>query len=287
MERGAGEHGDGRIPDEVRRSVCVLGLAAAGANVIMQLSQLPIGHAVALSKVDSGRVDKHPVKRLRTTSSYLAVAMLGSEADRRAMCEEVNRAHTGVRSDPSDRVQYNAFDPELQLWVAACLYRGMEDIFRILHPAASDASLDVIYWHGRRFATTLQVRDEQWPADRAAFDAYWNESIVRIEYDEITRPYLLGIADLSFIREALGPPGAPVAWGLGPVNRFFTAGFLHKPFRDALGLPWGQRQQRAFDAATRSTAAVIRRLPEPLRLLPFNAYLWDTRRRIRAGRPIV
>src|SRR3954451_15383015 len=102
---------DEHIPDEVRDAICSLGLAAAGANVIMQLSQLPVGHGVALSTVDSGRVDKHPIKRLRTTSSYLAVAMLGTAEDRRAMCSEVNRAHTTVRSDAFDRVRYNAFDP--------------------------------------------------------------------------------------------------------------------------------------------------------------------------------
>jgi uncharacterized protein (DUF2236 family) len=266
------------IPDEVRGAICALGLTAAGANVIMQLSQLPIGHAVALSEVDSGRVDKHPIKRLRTTSSYLAVAMLGSESDRRAMCGEVGRAHSTVRP---------AFDPDLQLWVAACLYRGMEDIYRLLHPAASDATLDIIYEHGKRFGTTLQVTDDRWPADREAFEAYWQEGLARIEYDDVTRPYLLGIADLSFLREALGAAAAPLVWALGPLNRFFTAGFLHKPFRDELGLPWGERRQQRFEAVTNGIAAVTRRLPEPLRLFPFNLYLRDFRRRVRTGRPVV
>lgn len=284
--RARPEHGDA-IPQEVRDAICSLGLAAAGANVIMQLSRLPVGHAVATSTVDSGRVDKHPIKRLRTTSSFLAIAMLGSDSDRQAMCREINRAHATVRSAPSDPVQYNAFDPDLQLWVAACLYRGMEDVYRLLSPNPTDDSRDVLYRHGRRFGTTLQVAEDDWPADRAAFEAYWNASLGQIEFDEVTRPYLLGIADLSFLGKPLGGIGAPVAWALGPVNRFFTTGFLPQPFREQLGLPWDERRQRRFDAVTRSAAAVIRRLPPSLRLFPFNVYLHDTRRRIRTGRAIV
>jgi uncharacterized protein (DUF2236 family) len=280
-------HHSPEIPDEVRDAVCGLGLAAAGANVIMQLSRLPVGHGVALSKVDSGRVDRHPIKRLRTTSSYLAVVLLGTDEDRSAMRRDVDRVHTHVRSQPSDAVQYNAFDPELQLWVAACLYRGTEDVYRLLDPRPSERTLDVLYEYGRRFGTTLQVSDELWPPDRAAFEAYWQAGLEQIEVDELTRPYLLGIADLSFLRPPLGPLGAAVSRTFGPLNRFITTGFLAQPFRDALGLPWDERRQRAFDALMRPAAALTRALPRPLRAFPFNAYLWDARRRVQAGRPIV
>jgi len=278
---------DAVIPREVRDAITGLAFAAAGANVIMQLSRLPVGHGVALSTVDSGRVDKHPIKRLRTTSSYLAVAMLGSEEDRQAMRSEVNRAHTSVRSKPGDPVPYNAFDPELQLWVAACLYRGTEDVYRLLDPDPSDATLDVLYRHGARFGTTLQVSEEDWPADRQAFDAYWNDQLDRIEYDDVTRPYLRGIAELKFLDEAIGPLARPVTKAFAPLNRFLTTGFLHSPFRTGLDLDWSERHQRAFDRVTGATAAVLRRLPEPLKAFPFNAYLADVRRRTRTGRPIV
>src|SRR3954463_6452784 len=66
------------------------------ANVVMQLAVLPDGRGVAESTVDSGRVDKHPFKRQRTTGSYLIVALLGTEAELEAMQREVNRQHSGV-----------------------------------------------------------------------------------------------------------------------------------------------------------------------------------------------
>lgn len=268
------------VPAEVRRSISGLGLLAAGANVVMQLSHLPVGHGVAKSTVDSGRVDQHPLKRLRTTLSYLAVAMLGDDDDRAAMRRAVDSVHRHVRSGPTDPVAYNAFDPELQLWVAACLYKGLEDIHEILHGALEPATADVLYRHGSRLATTLQVTDDQWPADREAFQAYWDHGVARIEMDDLTRPYLVGIAGAEFL-------GTPFAQLFGPINRFFTMGFLPPRFRDELGLPWDARRQQAFDALMRAAALGHGLVPQPLREFPFNAYLWDTRRRVRRGRSIV
>jgi uncharacterized protein (DUF2236 family) len=70
-------------------------------------------------------------KRARTTFTYLAVATAGSDAQKEAFRQAVNRAHAQVYSTPASPVQYNAFDVDLQLWVAACLYKGSVDIHRV------------------------------------------------------------------------------------------------------------------------------------------------------------
>ena len=101
--------------------------AAAAANVVMQLARPEVGYGVVESKVDSGNVLKHPWKRLRTTSQYLAVAVFGSDEDRAAFRAAVDGAHRHVISSPESPVQYNAFDRELQMWVAACPFVGLED----------------------------------------------------------------------------------------------------------------------------------------------------------------
>jgi uncharacterized protein (DUF2236 family) len=82
----------------LEESLSGIGLAAAGANVIMQVSMLPVGHGVASSRVDSGRVDEHPIKRARTTLAYLAVALLGTEDERSAIA-----AASAGAGRPSDR----------------------------------------------------------------------------------------------------------------------------------------------------------------------------------------
>ena len=115
-------------PSEIRDALCLLALLSGGANVVMQLSRLPVGHGVASSTVDSGRIDKHPLKRTRTTCAFLVIAMFGSEKERLVMRREIAKAHQHVHSQPADEVRYDAFDSQLQLWVAACLYKGVEDV---------------------------------------------------------------------------------------------------------------------------------------------------------------
>jgi uncharacterized protein (DUF2236 family) len=276
------------VPREIRDSMVGLSLAAGGANVVMQLAWLPVGRGVAESRVDSGRVDRHPIKRLRTTTAYLLIAMLGSEDERLELRRQIDQVHAQVRSAPGDPVAYNAFDPELQLWVAACLYKGLEDVHRLFGPDVDERYLDdVLYPHAQRLGTTLQVKPERWPADRAAFETYWKEGLARIEMDDVTRRYLRGIADLRFVVAPLGVVGRPFAWLLRPLGEHMTGGFLPEELRDELGLPWDRGRQRRFDRATEVSAALVRHLPRPLRQFPLNLYLRDTRRRIHSGRPVI
>src|SRR5438270_5679442 len=88
-------------------------LLAGPANVIMQLAQPGVGYGVMESRVESGRVDLHPVKRARTTFTYLAVAMAGTESQKAAFRRAVDGAHAQVYSTPDSPVQYNAFDVDL------------------------------------------------------------------------------------------------------------------------------------------------------------------------------
>ncbi|HEY1593245.1 MAG TPA: oxygenase MpaB family protein [Solirubrobacteraceae bacterium] len=275
-------------PPEVLEVVGHFGLAAGNANVIMQLARLPVGHGVARSRVDSGRVDKHPIKRLRTTVTYLSIALLGTEAERRTMRDEVNRAHSQVRSLPGDPVAYNAFDPELQLWVAACLYWGTADVYRKLHGHdLPPGRAEVFYEYCKRLGTTLQVKEELWPSDLQAFRAYWEDGLRKVQMDELTKGYLQSLTELDFLVAPLGPLAKPLKPLLRPLGRFLTLGWLPEPFRAELGLPWGARQQRLFDAHIRSYAALTRRSPRWSREFPMNAYLADARRRIRTGQAIV
>src|ERR1700716_995928 len=88
-------------------------LLAGPANVIMQLGRPGVGYGVLESRVESGRVDLHPIKRARTTFTYLAVATQGSDAQKAAFRRAVNCAHAQVYSTPDSPVQYNGFDPNL------------------------------------------------------------------------------------------------------------------------------------------------------------------------------
>src|SRR6185436_14109932 len=82
-------------------------LLAGPANVIMQLARPGVGYGVMESRVESGRIDRHPIKRARTTFTYLAVAAMGSDAQKAAFRRAVNGAHAQVYSTDDSPVAYN------------------------------------------------------------------------------------------------------------------------------------------------------------------------------------
>ncbi len=80
-----------------------IGVLAGAANVIMQLSLPAVGYGVYESRVDSGNLFKHPLKRGRTTLSYLAVAGLGSAKDRKAYRKAIGKATRRSGPPPTAR----------------------------------------------------------------------------------------------------------------------------------------------------------------------------------------
>ena len=255
-------------------------LLLPAANVIMQLSLPGVGYAVLESRVDSGNVFKHPFKRARTTGTYLAAATLGTDADRTLIRAEVDRVHTLVRSTASSPLSYNAFDPRLQLWVAACLYRYYVDMHEFLYGPLDDAAADAVYRDARSLGSTLQVRDGMWPPDRAAFDEYWTSSLGRLRIDAPVREHLLDVAAMAFLP-------APLRLLAGRFNLFVTTGFLPPRFRELMTLTWSSAQQRRFDALLTLLRITDRVLPRDLWILDYRLYLWDMRRRARLGKRIV
>ncbi|WP_280475675.1 oxygenase MpaB family protein [Nocardia farcinica] len=249
------------------------------ANVIMQLSHPPVAYGVLESTVDSGKVTLHPFKRLRTTLTYLAVAMMGTDAEREAYREAVNTSHRSVRSTSESPVKYNAFDPKLQLWVAACLFYGILDTEERLHGPLDDATADALYAYSARLGATLQMRPEMWPADRQAFQEYWTAELATKSIDARTRAYFDGLIDLRML---------PLPLRLNaPFHRFVVTGLLPQHLRDEMGMTWSPMREHALRLLLLVIGAVHRRLPRALRLFPMNFYLWDLRRRLRAGKPLV
>ncbi|NMO01696.1 DUF2236 domain-containing protein [Gordonia sp. TBRC 11910] len=253
-------------------------LLAGPSNVIMQLAMPAVGYGVVESRVETGNLLKHPIKRTRTTLSYLAVAGLGSPADRKAYRKAVGRAHAQVYSTESSPVKYNAFDPKLQLWVAACLYRGWEDMQRIFGDPASIT--EEAYQQGSVMGTTLQVPREMWPATHADFVEYWDSTVATLQIDPTVQRYLRSMARVEFI----GKVRVPL---LGWLSEIFAIGFLPTEFRTMMGMELSPAQERVFHAHNRIVEAIVRRLPKPMRTFPFNLLLADVRWRMRTGRALV
>jgi uncharacterized protein (DUF2236 family) len=259
-------------------------LLAGPANVIMQLARPGVGYGVMESRVESGRVDRHPIKRARTTFTYLAVATKGSDEQKKAFRRAVNRAHAQVYSTDESPVKYHAFDKDLQLWVGACLYKGAVDVYRLFIGEMDEETAERHYAEGLPLGTTLQVPEDMWPKDRAAFDRYWQESLEKVHIDDAVREYLWPIA-AGRIRGVKLPRRLQQA--LDNFNLLITTGFLPQQFRDEMQLEWNAGKQRQFDRLIRVLSTVNHLLPRFIRQFPFNVLLKDVDWRIRTGRPLV
>lgn len=254
--------------------------AGAAANVVMQVSWPEVGYGVADSKVESGALMSHPWKRARTTVQYLAVAILGTDEERGAFREAVNTAHRQVRSQPGDPVKYNAFDRDLQLWVAACLFIGFEDTYQLLHGRMDDEQRENFYLSSSRLGTTLQVTEDMWPATRADFDDYWAKACTRVHMDDKVRAYVMDLLELRMIGWYLRLP----ARGL---LRFLTIGFLAPVFREQLGVTWSETDQRRFEHLFVFVSFVNRYIPRFIRHAGSHFLVGDLRWRIRRGKRIL
>ncbi len=131
-------------------------MLGAGSTVMYQLAMKGVGLGVA----EHSTTMKRPVDRLRTTLTYVFVMSLGTEEEKKAIARMVNKMHSTVRSPG----RYSAFDPELQLWVAATLAKNGEWLFEKVFDPMDEATKERVYRESWIFGTALQVK----PGDVAA-----------------------------------------------------------------------------------------------------------------------
>ena len=168
---------------------------------------------------------------------------------------------------------YNAFTPELQLWVAATLYESATHLHGLLYGPLDDDTADDIYREYSRLGTSLQVPPQLWPEDRAAFRRYWNEQLALLTTDAATR---------AVAHELLHSRTAPFWYRAAlPLARLVTAGLLPPHVRELFDFPWSARRQRRFDRVLGGIRLIYPRLPRVLRHWPKNHYL----RRLHASPP--
>lgn len=259
-------------------------LLAGPANIIMQLARPAVGYGVIESRVERGRADLHPIKRARTTFTYLAASVAGSAAQKAAVHRAVTDVHALVRSTSESPVQYDARDPELQLWVAACLYRGLIDARRLFFGRVSAEIEERHYRQAMVLATTLEVPPRMWPENSAAFDRYWQASMDEVSIDDAVRDYLY---PLTMARAHSLPLPRPLRRWIADRAQLVTTGFLPERFRNEMRLPWDADRERRFNRLMELLRTANRLVPGFVRRFPFNVLLRDLDRRMRTGRRIV
>jgi uncharacterized protein (DUF2236 family) len=246
------------IRDIAPESVLVL---AGGRAILLQLANPAVGHGVARHSDFATR----PLSRLHGTLAYVYAVTCGTPLDRATMVRRVGRAHRPVHGAAAANPAYSAFDPRLQLWVAATLYESATRMHDLVYGPLADADAESVYRDYAVLGTALQVPEGLWPVDRAAFAAYWERESAGLTTDATTRD----VAGL-LLHPASGPIWLRLAM---PLARLVTTGLLEPHERFLFDLPWSPKRQRRFGTVLRLVRLIYPRLPARLRHAPMRHYL--------------
>ena len=254
----------------------------AGANVVMQLTNPGVGYGVSESRVESGRVDRHPIKRGRTTGLYLAVATIGTDSDRQFIHHEVGKIHAQVFSTSDSPVRYSGNSKRLQLWVALCLIRFFVDQYELLYRPLTAAEREHVLSLGEPLATVLNVAPEDWPSTWERYEELFDAGMAEARIDAPVREMLDDLVEFGPLAGKLAGAGTLLHRLVGPSHHSYTR----------FGVPAGTRQEMRWEIRPadlrrkRRIHAVARMadrvLPAPLRVL-YTIALWDMRTRRALG----
>lgn len=234
-------------------------IAAGGYAILMQLANPAVAAGVARHSDFVNR----PTDRLWSTLAYIYVTLYGTDEQRRAIVGSVNRAHGPVHSDEPGG--YSAFDPNLQLWVAATLCTAGVRMHELVYGPLSSEDGDRVFRDYGELAAALQMPAESWPGDRRGFETWWDHQLPLLAVGDEAR---------AVARQIFHPTRAPL-WlrAALPAARLISVGLLTEELRAAYGFDWSPRHQRRFETALRRTRRLWPILPAGLRTLPMRRLL--------------
>jgi uncharacterized protein (DUF2236 family) len=216
----------------------------------------------------SGSLDE-PYERLARTARVLDTIGFGT-------CEEADRAtrrvrtmHSRVRgrlARPAGRFPagtlYAADDPELLLWILACLADSARTVYE-RYVRRLDAGERESYWRDYRVIGRLfGLEESQMPASHAELRAYMREMIAGDELCVTDAARDLGV------QIVLRPPVPLAARPLLELVNFVTVGLLPASIREAYRLRWDPARELALrGGAEYARRLIVPLLPDRLRLI--------------------
>lgn len=242
---------------------CVLG--GAGRAILLQVAHPKVAQGVA----EHSSFAENPLKRLRGTLDYVYGITQGTPEESEWVAHAVNRIHSYVKG-----VGYSANDPDLQLWVAATLYKNALHLYELTLGPMPVAMREEFCRECALFSTLLGCPEDMWPSSVAAFEEYWEGSVAGLAVSDqakhICHELLYNKALPLYLRPLL------------PLNRLITTGLLPEQLREGFGLVWDPRRERVFRFGVRAVQLVYPRIPRRVRNLPVALYMRYFRRRLRA-----
>ena len=244
MPADLGFFGPDSVSWRVHREVTVL---FGGARALLLQAAHPL---VIAGARDTGFYERNPWRRLQRTLMLTYALTFGTKAEARAAAERINEVHARVRGmDPVTGRPYDALDPQLLLYVHACLVDSALLYERLTVGELDDDGRQRFHDEQKLAAELVLVPRDVIPPTVADLRAYLDDVVAAGE---------LVVTDAA--RRVAGlfddpPPEAEWRPVLGVVSRLAFA-MLPAPVRHDYGFEMTPGRR----AATRATFAAVRTL---------------------------
>ncbi|WP_249417116.1 oxygenase MpaB family protein [Streptomyces sp. TS71-3] len=211
-------------------------------------------------------------RSLRSMLTWVYGGTAAAEEGRR-----LREVHESIHGTDAHGRPYHALDPPTYAWVHATGFPVARRSHRFLNRRPfTRAEEDRMYAEWRQVGRVLGIHDADMPPNVDAFWPYYR----RVVRDELELTAVA--AELVDVHALVPPPDRgpralrrvlrvlwPVLWPpAARFRRFLTIGLMPPDAREALGLPWSDRQERRLRRFGRATATVVPLLPARLRYLP-------------------
>lgn len=247
---------------QVHREVTVL-LGGLRALLMQAIHPLVIAGAK-----ETGFYERNPWKRLERTLRLTYTITFGTKDKAAAAAARINDVHTRVNGiDPETGLTYDALDPQLLLWVHACLLDCALLFERHTVGKLDDADRERFYQEQLLVAEMIRLPRELMPATLAGMYSYMDDvmgsGILRMTEGAEA------VADIltHWPEEAEWKPVLKAAswWGFGT---------LPPPIRDLYGVKWNPAKEAALRANLLLVKATRPLLPAKFRFIePYNGYM--------------
>ena len=182
------------------------GILLTGSAVAILLQAAAHGMARSASKTDPGgnvtTLAEQLYQSIHLTVVYLYGLTFGTRQQRKQILDRIFTAQQQQQQQQQQQrrishVARNGIshlspypqDPKLRLWIAATLYAtGTEVYQRIVRELGFKEAEQAYKEFTVLLNPTLNIPEGLWPNDRAAFWAYWDEHVEKLDVDTRARP---------------------------------------------------------------------------------------------------
>lgn len=251
----AGLFGPGSASWEVNREVTVL---FGGARALLMHAAHPL---VLAGARQTGFYERNPWKRLERTLHLQFTITFGTEREAAEAAARINRVHREIHGlDEVTGLPYDAMDPDLLLWVHACLIDSSLLFERLTVGRLDDAGRERFHREQMAAAELLGLDRDLIPPTVPALRAYIDRTIASgaIRVTEGARR----VGEL-IRRPPREVPWRPVLWQIA----WWAFATLPSPLRGQYGVRWNPLRELRLRGSLAGTRLLRPALPERYRLV--------------------